>query len=56
MALLLAGRTEMKQGAIMEQYETPTIEELGTVAEFTQGNIFADGSDNRTFFGFTLGS
>lgn len=35
----------------MEKYETPVIEELGTVAEFTQGNFLADGVDNINFFG-----
>ena len=30
-----------REGLVVEKYETPTIEVLGTVAEFTRGDRFA---------------
>ena len=33
----------------MADYETPTITELGSVADFTHGDWNAPGSDNLTF-------
>lgn len=35
----------------MAEYEAPVVIELGTVADFTQGNSFGLNYDNQTWYG-----
>jgi hypothetical protein len=46
----------MKEQLTEEKYEAPALAALGSLQEMTEGQIFANGQDGQSFFGFPLGS